>query len=880
MHQHTWIRRGLILFLSLTLLLAIPGGMHAQSQQRVNQHFSKVSLTHALKTISKTYDVQIAYNPTLTDKVRVDVKIENKSVEEALQLLTSKTGFKSLRVDNHSYILEEIKILPTKAPIDKKKKYTISGYVTQHESGEKLIAATVAIKGLPYGTTTNEFGFYSITIDEGSYELAFTFVGYQPLLKTVVLSKNIQLNVEMAQGQQLQEVVIKANKDADILFRPQMSANAISIDYIKSTPILFGEADVLKTLQLLPGVKTGNEGGSGMYVRGGSPDQNLILLDGVPVYNASHLLGFFSIFNADAINNAQLLKGGFPSRYGERLSSVVDIRMKEGNLQKYEGEVALGFISSKFSISGPIVKDKTSFIVSARRTYADLLIKALTAGDNTSENVIPEIYFYDINLKINHKFSDSDRLYLSAYKGRDVFETKFNDSYTINENSSIEKVSTDINWGNGIAALRWNHIFSPKLFSNTTATFSRYNFRIKGEYDVKSTETNSNLSTLYRFLSGIDDVNAKIDFDYLPSTKHTVKFGVSATHHIFSPSISENKEVDQGKETKNISENRIYAQEYAAYAEDMITINPHLTGNIGLRTSLFSVEGQNYLSLEPRLSFSWLTSKNSSLKLSYAEMSQYLHFLTSGSFSLPSDLWVPTTSRIKPQHSRQIALGYNHSVGPLLFSLETYYKFMNNIIEYKDGTFYNSNDTDWENKIVAGKGESYGAELLVEKKIGKLTGWIGYTLSWSNRLFSELNFGRSFPYSFDRRHDVSFTCSYQLSPKIDVGATWVYSTGRAFTLGTETYPAYENDIYPQPGTGNIRNNSERNNIRLPAYHRLDLGINFKKRKKWGERTWSLSVYNVYNRLNTFYVYPNFNTGTIKSVGLFRLIPSVTYSFKF
>ncbi|WP_052180612.1 TonB-dependent receptor [Alistipes sp. ZOR0009] len=879
MHQHKRGKGAQVLLVPFILLLFLFGGIKTRAQQRVTQHFAQVTLTQALKSISKKYNVQIAYNPSLTDKVKVNVNIENKNVEEALQQLTQKTGFKIIRVEAHSFILEEVKA-PVRPPTPtKKKKYTISGYLSQDGSSEKLIAATVAVKGQPIGTSTNEFGFYSITLEEGSYELAFTFVGYRPQVKQIDLKENLSLNVSLSPGQLLEEVVVKGNKELDFHFKPQMSANTISMDYVKSTPILFGEADVLKTLQLLPGVKTGNEGSAGMYIRGGSPDQNLILLDGVPIYNAAHLLGFFSIFNADAINSTQLLKGGFPARFGERLSSVVDIRMKDGNMEKYEGEVALGFISSKLSINGPIVKNRTSFIVSARRTYADLLFKALSS-DKSGYNEIPSVYFYDINAKINHKFSDNDRLYLSLYKGRDVMSYKYEDNFSINEVSSIEKLNFGINWGNGIAALRWNHIFSPKLFANTTTTFTRYNFRIKNSYTQKSDEPDNNQDITSRFLSGIDDIGAKIDFDYLPSTKHTMKFGVSAIYHIFSPSVSEQIITEQGTEDKEVENKHIYAKELAAYYEDQIRLTSRLTGNFGLRTSLFNVDSHTYCSIEPRLSLSWLTSNRSSIKFSYAEMSQYLHFLTSGSLSLPSDLWVPTTKKVKPQHSRQVALGYTYNLGDVLFSLETYYKRMNRIIEYKDGSIFNTSDVNWEDKVTSGKGDCYGAEFLIEKKVGKLTGWIGYTLSWSDRTFNELNFGKKFPYSYDRRHDVSITCNYQFSPKIDVGATWVYSTGRAYTLGTDNYPAYEGDVSGTGSKNQVSYISNRNNVRLPSYHRLDFGVNFRKKKRWYERTWTLGVYNVYNRLNTFYVYPNYDKGTFTTVGLFTLIPSVSYSLKF
>ena len=443
---------------------------------------------------------------------------------------------------------------------------------------------------------------------------------------------------------------------------------------------------------------------AGIYVRGGTPDQNLILLDGVPVYNASHMLGFFSVFNADAINSTQIYKGGFPARYGERLSSVIDVRMKEGNMQKYEGEFAIGLISSKLSVSGPIVKDKTSFIVSARRTYADLLIKGAellnkVKDDDNSNNDVANIYFYDINAKVNHKFSDTDRLYLSYYGGKDITKAETKDTYTEGTSTTNDKTSLDLSWGNTIGAVRWNHIFSPQLFANTTATYTRYSFNVNT--DFKSSTTNSSSDPKYNrssssFFSGIDDLGAKVDFDYFPSTAHAIKLGASATYHTFTPSASESSVINEDDPSSNIKQKerkKTYAKELAIYAEDTYDINQTLSLNAGVRGSLFLVDGASYHAVEPRLSFNIKTTESSSVKLSYVEMTQYLHFLTSGSMALPSDLWVPTTSKVKPQRSKQVALGITKTLNKYNLTLETYYKKMDRIIEYKDGAYFDENDT-------------------------------------------------------------------------------------------------------------------------------------------------------------------------------------------
>lgn len=875
------VHRTLLLF-----LLAVVG-IEVQAQEMVNERFYKTTLTQALSTLAKKHYVHIAYNPTLTDKEPVNLTITDKSIEDALIMLTRRTKLTVQKVEPRSYIIKEKNNSDNDSQSKRKKKYTISGYVSQDGSGEKLIAASVAIEGKAVGTISNEFGFYSLTLEEGCYNVIYTFVGYQPITIKVDLADNQLLNVSLSQGHQLQEVVITQKKENELHVRPQMSLNTLSMSQVKVTPVLFGEADVLKTIQLLPGVKSGSEGTSGIYVRGGTPDQNLILLDGVPVYNASHMLGFFSVFNADAINSTQIFKGGFPARYGERLSSVIDVRMKEGNMQKYEGELAVGLISSKLSLSGPIVKDKTSFIVSARRTYADLLIKGIELMRKSKEDdKVPNIYFYDINAKVNHKFSDSDRLYLSFYGGKDITKAESKDTYVDGSTTTVDKANFDLSWGNTIGAVRWNHIFSPKLFANTTATYTRYNFNLYADFQNSIIENNATPKVNQgssNFLSGIDDLGAKIDFDYFPVSAHTIKFGASATYHTFTPSANETRITSsEDPSLDNIRNDRkkIYAKELALYAEDTYDINPMLSLNAGLRGSLFLVDGASYHAVEPRLSFNIKTSESSSVKLSYVAMSQYLHFLTSGSMALPSDLWVPTTSKVKPQRSNQVAIGFTKTLNKYNFTLETYYKKMDNIIEYKDGAFFNQNETNWEDKVAAGNGTGYGVEFMAEKNTGKLTGWLSYTLSWANRKFDDLNGGRSFPFSYDKRHDVSIVLNYKATDRIDFGATWVYNSGRAFTLGTETYTPYTSDIIDTQSKTTVSNNSDRNNIRLPAYHRLDLGVNFRKKKTWGERTWSLGAYNVYNRHNTFFVYPSTNREKLKSFSLFSIIPSISYSIKF
>lgn len=863
---------------TLLLIFAFKESIGVVQPPKVTLSLKKVSLTEAINQLVRSYKVDVAYNPELTDRIKITVSIQNQSIEAAFRILTEGSGLKVTKVDERSFIIfKPTKEEPPPPPV-KKKQYTLSGYISQKGSGERLIAATVRLPSLAMGCFTNEYGYYSITLEEGSYPVIYTYVGSQPQQQMITLNQNKIVNIELEGGSTLQQVVIKGDNIPEEHTQPQMSRNNVAMEYVKGTPLIFGEADVLKVLQLLPGVKGGTEGSAGVYIRGGSPDQNLVLLDGVPIYNPQHLLGFFSIFNADAINSTQLLKGGFPARYGERLSSVIDIRMKEGNMEKYEGEVSLGLVSSKISLSGPIVKDKTSFIISARRTYIDIITAAINQSED-SEISIPNIYFYDINAKINHTFSHKDRLYLSFYKGRDAVSFREGNTYSLNDEIQVETNRVGYNWGNALAVLRWNHIFTPKLFANTTATFGRYNYRAFSTYKIAKEEAVSEKYTSSRFLSGIDDLGFRVDLDYHHSPRHNFKLGVAATNHFFSPSINEYNEKTPDDNVNESNVNRIEALELALYGEDLYQFNEKLSANIGIRTSLFNVQGRSYMSAEPRISINYITGERASIKFSYAEMSQYLHFLTSSSITLPSDLWVPTTRRISPQRSRQVAIGYNQQLGRFDFSAEAYYKRMANIIEYKDGTSFTGYKTDWEETVTTGRGDSYGLELLLAKKLGRLNGWIGYTLSWSTRTFDMLNHGRTFPYNYDRRHDISITANYKLSSKIDVGATWVYATGRAFTLGSQNYPAFD-ERYPLSAVQKISDNSDRNAYRFPAFHRLDLGINFRKKKRWGERTWSVNLYNVYNQHNTFFLYPNYEEKKFMSVKLFSFLPSVTYSLKF
>lgn len=768
-------------------------------------------------------------------------------------------------------------------------KYTISGYVDDSGSGEKIFMANIYNGLKMQGTTSNSYGFYSLSLPGGQVKLVCSYVGYKSFELLLQLHQDTMINIHLTQSMQLQEVVVKGNGTNNSLHSSQMSINELSLQTVKNLPAFLGEVDPIKILQLLPGVQKGSEGSSGLYVRGGSPDQNLILLDGVPVYNANHLFGFFSVFNADALNTITLIKGGFPARFGGRLSSVLDIRMKEGNMKKLVGEGSIGLVASKITLEGPIIKDKASFIISARRTLLDLWAAPVAHKIDPNE-AIPGYYFYDLNAKLNYKFSEKDRLFLSLYSGDDLGKYHKTDVATSTKSSNDD---FRLSWGNLTTALRWNHLFSSKLFSNTTLTISRYNFDTHIRYfDVNKGITSDYQST---YSSGINDAAARIDFDYVPAPGHYIRFGISNIMHHFNPGVMAYDLNSTGNVNANndikYGGNNILAQEQALYVEDDYQVTERLKMNMGLHFSGFAVQNQWYNSLQPRLSVNYLVNNRFSLKAAYSSMTQYLHLLSNSNVGLPTDLWLPSTDRVKPMDSKQYAVGFVYAINSMYeLSVEGYYKTMSKMIEYKEGAVYWGQYEDWQDKIETGDGWSYGSEFLLQKKTGKTTGWIGYTLSWNNRKFPNINSGNTFPARYDERHDISVVVNHQFNKKVDMGLTWVYCSGTAFTINAEELIFYSPDKL-QAGNNTIQSAGVRNGFRMPAYHRLDLGFNFHKKRKWGERVWRVGVYNLYSRPNPFFIYTKNETTVdasgnasqhinFKQVSLFPIIPSITYSFSF
>ena len=770
-------------------------------------------------------------------------------------------------------------------------KFTLSGFVSDKNNGENIIGVNIFCKELKQGVVSNTYGFYSLTLPAGNYEISFSYIGYKTQVHNLNLDKDIQKNIAFdITSFSVGEVQVRAK--ANIVEKTETSVIEVPIEQIKTIPALLGEVDIIKAIQLLPGVQS-SEGTSGFYVRGGGPDQNLILLDGVPVYNASHLGGIFSVFNADAIKSVRLTKGGFPARFGGRLSSVLQIDMKEGNSKEFKGDATIGLISSKFTFEGPIIKDKTSFIISARRTYVDLIVSPFLPSTTDLT-----LYFYDLNAKINHKLSKKDRIYLSAYTGKDKLGVNFSESFVDQITNEQSSLNFELGYGNITSTLRWNHLFSDKLFSNTTLTYSRYSFNT--DFGVNSTYSTNNETEIwdinFGYLSGIEDLGARIDFDFIPNPNHEIKFGTSYTNHNFFPGettlsineilpdTSQNFSLDT---TLNFSGNTI-ADELYFYVEDNFKISNRLKANLGIHLGYYNTDRsnsifKNNISFQPRASVRYLLNDKWSIKGSYAEMTQNIHLLSNSSIGFPSDIWVPATDTVPSQTSKQWAgnISTEFGNGEYELSLEGYYKTMNNLITYKSGYSNLSSTESWENSVeTGGIGESYGAELFLQKKKGRTTGWIGYTLSWTNRKFDNINFGEWYPYKFDRRHDFSLVVSHRFNEKWDAGLTWVYGTGNAITFPQAIYLG-------TPNNGNdfvdvVESYGTRNSTRLDAYHRLDLGFNKTVKKKRITKILSFGAYNFYSRKNPFFAYLTYEAGNrvAKQVSLFPIIPSISYRIQF
>ncbi|MCD4792397.1 MAG: TonB-dependent receptor [Bacteroidales bacterium] len=753
--------------------------------------------------------------------------------------------------------------------------FTVSGTVSDVATGEVIIGVYISSQDGEYGSVTNVYGFYSLTLPKGKNIIEYSIIGHSTLRKEINLQNNININIELEESDtQIGEVTIFGEKADKNIKNIETGVSNLNPREIKIIPVIFGEQDILKTIQLLPGIKPSGEGGSGFHVRGGGADENLILLDEAPVYNASHLMGFFSVFNSDAVKNAKIYKGTAPAQYGGRLSSVLDIQMKEGNMKQFSASGGIGLISSRLTIESPIVKNKASFIISGRRTYADLFLVFAPREEQRNST----LYFYDLNAKVNYKINDNNRLFLSGYFGRDVFA--FDDIM-------------EMDWGNTTGTLRWNHIFNSKLFLNSTVIRSKYDYQLGFCFFDED-------GGVIRLKSAIEDWNIKEDFQYYLNSKNLIRFGINSMYHKFLPGEVDASEVE---EINDIKVQNKYAFENVAYISHEVSLLKNLKAVYGFRLSAFCVLGpgtvyefndreepidsvsygnndiiKTYKNFEPRISLNYIIDKQNAVKASYTKNTQYIHLLSNSTSSTPMDLWYPTTKIIKPGLANLYSVGYYRNFNDNMFetSIELYYKDLKDVIDYRNGANVMINEY-LEAELLLGKGWSYGAEIYIKKQMGDITGWISYTWSKTERIFDEINNGLAFSARHDRTHDFSITGMYAFNKRLSFAATWVYYTGDAVTFPTGRY-IVDGRI--------ISLYTERNGYRLPNYHRMDFSVTYKnkERKRW-ESDWNLSIYNVYAKKNAYQItfrQVSENSTQFEAVrlALFSIIPSISYNFRF
>lgn len=773
--------------------------------------------------------------------------------------------------------------------------YTVSGYISDSSTKEIMIGATVIDSHSNKGATTNSYGFYSLTLPKGKVSLKYLFMGYKPHETTFNLEQDTILNIPLlVSATEINEVVVTAeNNSADNV---RSGTIYVPLNKIRNAPALFGESDLMKSLQYIPGVQNTSEGKSDLSIRGGSPDQNLILLDGNPIYNANHVFGFLSVFNTDALKNVTLYKSGFPARFGGRLSSIIDINTKDGNKETYSGSATLGLLALKLNIEGPIVKDKTSFTFSARRSYADLYVEQLQKWLDEDSNSSTNFFFYDLNAKIHHKFNSNTSIYFTAYNGKDRLEntTKDNDIPGEQTNSSTKQ---SWKWGNTIFATRLNSSLSKNLFMNANLSYNHYNYNtsIDKKYDYIGDESQQKKAQIrLNYDSGIKDYATSLEFEYIPASTHYIRSGVQYIYHDFHPETMSLTGSQSNSHTQFVNPQKVSSNEFSLYTEDDWELSRKLKLNGGFRFSFFNVNGKTYSAIDPRFSIRYLLTDRISVKAGYTHMQQYIHLLSNNSLLLQADLSVPATDRIKPMNSKQYSLGFYMTLPGLFdFIIEGYYKDMKNVIEYIDGVSF-SGSSNWEDKVEAGIGRSYGVECSIEKRIGNTTGTFSYAWSKTERKFTGINYGEWFPAKFDRRHNMHINITQKINKKTDIMLNWSFASGNMMTIPLMSVVTPEiPDVTVAGGYGDLAQLDHRNNYRMPAYHRLDVGVNYTPRKKHTKRygVWNFSIYNVYNRMNPFKMYvdtdvykdqngKNVYKQKLKQITLFPIIPSISYTYIF
>lgn len=897
----------------MMMILAL-SALHAQTKgvaetRKVTLNVQKVSFLEVLDEIQKQAGVTFSYESSLLSELpKISFRADDEALADCLSRLFANRPV-VYKMNGNVVILKR-----------KPRQVTVSGFVRDKNSAESLIGASVFETKSRAGTASNNFGFFSLTLPAGDVKLQASYIGYSGRLFDLPnLNRDTVLAIDLAPSAALQEVVVTgAGTNKHSVLSTQMGALEINQKTINATPVMFGEADIIKTLQLTPGVSSGTEGTAGMYVRGGNVDENLFLIDGNPVYQINHIGGIFSAFNAEAISGMDFFKSGFPSRYGGRLSSVVDVHTKEGNMKEYHGSATIGLISGNLNFEGPIVKDRTSFNISLRRTWLDVLSAPALAIANkiTKKDGLrtrARYAFHDLNLKVNHIFNDRSRMYFSLYNGNDVLKGGSSD---FNTKGDVDYYNYDtdlsLRWGNIMATAGWTYVFNNQLFGKVSGVFTRYHSRLKStEHNTSGREDDSDYYESFSentTNTGITDVGLRTSFDYLPAPAHHIRFGGDYLMHRFRPEYNSSSAwIKDGGMSAEIggeyANDLLWGHEAGVFAEDDWSLCDAVRVNAGLRFSLFNVQGKTYTGLEPRLSMRWLLGDNLSFKASYSRMNQYVHLISNSFISLPTDAWMPVTRKLKPLISDQVSAGFYYNLNKEYnFSVEGYYKTLDNLLEYRDGHTFTPSFVNWEDKLTAGEGRSYGAEFMVRKETGRTTGWIGYGLSWADRQFDELNQGKRYPARFDNRHKLNIVVMHKLSPKVELSAAWSYASGNHVTLSLENYeelghvgPGNYQGGYPYSGSyGTIDYFDGRNNYQLPAYHRLDLGLKIYRPKKKGRMgIWTISIYNVYSRMNPFMITksnkkirdPNSDYGykyvpAFKTVGIMPIIPSVSYTYKF
>lgn len=879
-------------FLFFFLFIGLAATAQPVLDKIVNFSVTDQSYEEALYQFSEAAKVKLTFSNDILPTKRLTYTFSNSTIRQILTTLIKNTDL------SYQIIGGQIVIFKKEKP---KARRIISGYVEDKQTGEVLVGATVMVNKINAGTSSNGYGFFSLELEEGDYELTISYLGYQRNQQRVLLKENERIKIKMLPSLTLKEIIVVA--DNIPVFDPDDYIDKLVSAQLSAMPTLGGEKDLLRLANQLPGVSTGTDGIGGIHVRGGSIDQNLFLLDDVPIYNPTHLLGAFSVFNNDAIKSASFVRGRFPARYGGRLSSVMDIRTKDGNLNEWETTLGVGLASVKFSTEGPLVKGKSSFFLAARTTPLGLLIRKATRENKASKNQEGEtdLSFYDVNAKLHYKFSDRNKLYLSFYKGNDRYEDDTSIRYTIsNEEVSLsnrDRSIDNIRWGNTAGALRWNHLIVDKVFLNTSLIFSRYNFASESvgtHTDTLSSDQsvfNTNRFTLFSTI--INDVGLKMDVDHTVSKRYKLRYGGEMTAHRFTPGVaSETGNLSLSAEDlfiersffDSIDNPTIPAMEFALYTEHNLNWK-NLNIRMGLRWSGLAVEGTFYQSIQPRFDLSWRPWRRLQINTGFSYNQQYLHLLSTSGVGLPTDIWIPSTQQIRPEEARQVSLGFKSLwANNFEFGIEGYYKKMDHLLEYTENASFNFiNSRNFENNIVTGSGTSRGVEFLLEKKLGRTTALLSYTLSKTDRSFADINNGNTFPYRFDRRNNLKFTGSHRLSERWTFVTNFVYGTGLAVSLPSGTFSFSNPSSFQDPIEVLVF--SERNGFRLPANHRWDIAFNWRKMGEKVEQNAGIGVYNLYNRKNTLYYRLGRNPDNPSEPAFLRatlvpILPYINYTIKF